>query len=153
MAGTITSALCTSFKVELLTGTHNFTNAAHAFKVALLKAESALNASYSASTVDYDDVVTNTDELANGSGYTTGGAALTNATPTSSGTTAYTDFTNDPEWTSATFTTEGCIIYNSSATNKAVAVIDFGSPKTVTNGTFKITWPTADASNAIIRIA
>jgi hypothetical protein len=151
MAGTIDSALCTSFKVELLTGTHNFTNAANAFKVALLKTEAAIASNYGAATVDYDNV--STDEVANGSGYTTGGAALTNATPTSSSTTAYTDFTNDPEWTSATFDTGGAIIYNTSASNRAVAVIDFGGTKSVTNGTFKITWPTADASNAIIRIA
>ena len=92
------------------------------------------------------------DELANGNGYTTAGEALTNVNPTNSGTTAITDFA-DVSWTSATFTTRGCLIHNTSDSNSAVMVINFGGDYTVTGGTFTVSFPAADASNAIIRIA
>ena len=152
MAG-ITSALCTSFKVELLEGDHDFNNGADAYKVALLKANASITGTYDASTTNYSDVTGNSDELPNGSGYTTGGYALTNVNPTSTSTTAFTDFSANASWTSATFTTRGCIIYNTSDSNSAVAVINFGADYSVSGGTFEIQWPTADSSNAIIRIA
>jgi hypothetical protein len=94
-----------------------------------------------------------TNEVANGNGYTTGGATLSGFTTGSSGTTAWIDFTTDPTWATATITARGALIYNSSVSNKAVAVLDFGSDITSTAGTFTVTFPTADASNALIRLA
>ena len=91
------------------------------------------------------------DELAATGGYSSGGNTLTNVNPTSSSTTAYTDF-QDTEWTSATFTTRGCLIYNSNDGNSAVMVIDFGADYSVSGGTFKIEFPAAGASTAILRI-
>ena len=152
MAG-ITSALCTSFKVELLEGDHDFNNGADAFKVALFKANASITGTYSAATTNYSDMTGNSDELPATGGYTTTGFALTNVNPTSSGTTAFTDFSANASWTSATFTTRGCMIYNTSDSNSAVAVINFGADYSVSGGTFEIQWPTADSSNAIIRIA
>ena len=152
MAG-LTSALCTSFKVELLEGDHDFNNAADAFKVALFKANASITGTYSAATTNYSDMTGNSDELPATGGYTTTGFALTNVNPTSTGTTAYTDFSVNAAWTSATFTTRGCLIYNTSDSNSAVAVIDFGADYSVSGGTFEIQWPAADSTNAIIRIA
>ena len=120
----ITSALCTSFKVELLEGDQDFTNGADAYKVALMKANASITGTYDATTTNYSDVTGNSDELAAGGGYSTGGFALTNVNPTSTGTTAFTDFSANASWGSATFTTRGCIIYNTSDSNSAVAVID-----------------------------
>ena len=146
----ITTAVCTSFKQELLTAGHDFTaSTGDAFKLALIKATPA--GTYGASTTNYSDVTGNSDETS-GTGYTSGGAALTNITPTTSGTTALTDF-SDVSWTTATFTADGCLIYNTSLSNASVQVHDFGGTKSVTAGTFTIVFPTADASNAIIRIA
>jgi len=140
----ITQAMCTSFKVELLTGTHDFTNSTgDTFKLALYTSSATLGASTTAYTV--------TNE-ASGTGYSAGGGTLTNVTPTSSGTTAFTDFA-DLTFSSATITARGCLIYNDTDSDKAVAVLDFGGDKTSTNGDFTIQFPTADASNAIIRIA
>ena len=152
MAG-ITSALCTSFKVELLEGDQDFTNGADAYKVALMKANASITGTYDATTTNYSDVTGNSDELAATGGYSTGGFALTNVNPTSTGTTAFTDFSANASWGSATFTTRGCIIYNTSDGNSAVCVIDFGADYAVSGGTFEIQWPAADSSNAIIRIA
>ena len=152
MAG-LTSALCTSFKVELLEGDHDFNNGADAFKVALFKANASITGTYGAATTNYSLMTGDSDELPNGSGYTTGGFALTNVNPTSTSTTAFTDFSANASWSSATFTTRGCLIYNTSDSNSAVAVIDFGADYSVSGGTFEIQWPTADSSNAIIRIA
>ena len=148
----LTSALCTTFKKELLEGDHDFNNGADAFKIALFKANASITGTHGAATTNYTDMTGASDELANGSGYTSAGEALTNADPTNSGTTAITDFT-DVSWTSATFTTRGCLIYNTSDSGSAVMVIDFGGDYTVTGGTFTVSFPTADASNAIIRIA
>ena len=141
----ITQAMCTSFKVELLTGTHNFTNSSgDTFKLALYTSSASLDASTTAYSA--------TNE-ASGTGYSAGGGTLTNVTPTSSGTTAFTDFA-DLTFSSATITARGCLIYNDTeAGDPAVAVLDFGGDKTSTNGDFTIQFPTADASNAIIRIA
>lgn len=127
-------------------GLHNFTNGTgNTFKLALYNN----SASFTAATTAY----TATNEVGNSGTYTAGGGALTNVTPTTSGTTALTDF-NDLSFTSATITAYGALIYNSSqAGNPAVAVLDFGGAKTSTSGTFQIIFPTADAANAIIRIA
>lgn len=140
----ITQAMCTSFKQELLTGTHNFTTSTgDVFKIALYTSAATLGATTTAYSA--------TNEVS-GTGYTAGGNTLTNVTPTSSGTTAFTDFA-DTTWSSATITANGALIYNSSKSNKAVAVLAFGGDKTSTAGDFTIIFPTADASNAIIRIA
>jgi len=152
MAG-ITSALCTSFKVELLEGDQDFTNGADAYKVALFKANASITGTYDATTTNYSDMTGNSDELAATGNYSTGGFALTNVNPTSTGTTAFTDFSVNASWSSATFTTRGCLIYNTSDSNSAVCVINFGADYAVSGGTFEIQWPAADSSNAIIRIA
>ena len=150
MAG-LTTAMVTSFKVQLLTGTHNFTNGTNAIKVALFKATASIVGTYGAATTNYSDMTGNTDENT-GTNYVAGGNTLTNVTPTSSGTTAFCDFA-DTTWSAATITARGALMYNSSAANKAIAVIDFGSDKTSTAGDFSIIWPTPSASDAIIRIA
>lgn len=142
----ISQALCTSFKVELMTGTHNFTTGANVFKLALFTSAATLGATTTAYST------TNEVSSGGGSNYTAGGSALTNVTPTSSGTTAFTDFA-DLTFTNVTITANGALIYNSSASNKAVCVLAFGADKTATAGNFTIVFPTADASNAIIRIA
>jgi hypothetical protein len=140
----ITQAMCTSFKQELLTGTHNFTNGTgDTFKIALFTSAATLGASTTAYSV--------TNETS-GTGYTAGGNTLTNVTPTTSGTTAFTDFA-DTTWSTASITARGALIYNSTDSDKAVVVLDFGADKTSTAGDFTIQFPTADASNAIIRIA
>jgi hypothetical protein len=138
--------MCTSFKQEVLQGIHNFTTSTgDVFKLALY----TNSASFTAATTAY----TATNEVANSGSYAAGGGALTNVTPTTSGTTAFADF-DDLAFTSATITARGALIYNSSAAgDPTVAVLDFGSDKTSTTGTFTIQFPTADASNAIIRIA
>jgi len=137
--------MCTSFKTQLLTGTHNFTNSTgNTFKIALYDN----NASFTAATTAY----TATNEVS-GSGYTATGETLTNVTPTASGTTAFTDFA-DVTWSSATITARGALIYNDTAAgDPSVVVLDFGSDKSSSSGDFQIVFPTADASNAIIRIA
>lgn len=140
----VSTALCTSFKVELMQGLHNFTlSTGNVFKIALYTSA----ATYGASTTAYSA----TNEVS-GTGYTAGGNTLTNVTPTSSGTTAFTDFA-DTVWSAATITANGCMIYNSTNSNRSVATIAFGSDRTSTAGDFTIIFPTADATNAIIRIA
>ena len=143
----ITTAMCTSFKSELLGGTHDLDT--HTLKLALIKASPS--GTYGAATTNYSDVTGNSDE-ATGTGYSSGGQALDGAAISVSGTTAIVDFT-DEVFTSSTISSDGCIIYNSSASNKAICVIDFGGTQTSTNGDFTIEFPAADASNAIIRIA
>ena len=147
-----TSAVCTSFKVELLKGDHNFTaSTGDTFKIALYTSSATLGAS----STDYStgNEITNTS----GTAYTAGGKALTSVTPTSSGTTAYCDF-SDVSWTSASFTANACLIYNTTTgtgtgTKDPVCAFAFGVEKTVSSGTFTIQFPTADASDAILRIA
>ena len=143
----ITSAICTSFKVEILKGVHNFTaTTGNTFKIALYDSDATLGASTTAFSTSEE--ITNTS----GTAYTSGGATLTSVTPVASSTTAVCDF-DDVSFTSASFTANGALIYNSSASNVAVCAIAFGSDKTATNGTFTIQFPTADATNAIIRLA
>lgn len=138
--------MCTSFKVELMKAVHNFTaSTGNTFKLALYDN----SASFTAATTAY----TVTNEVANSGTYSAGGGTLVNVTPTSSGTTALTNFSN-LSFTSATITAFGALIYNDSAAgDPTVCVLDFGGAKTSTAGTFTIVFPTADASNAIIRIA
>jgi hypothetical protein len=138
--------MATSFKQQLLQGVHNFTNGTgNTFKLALYDN----NASFTAATTAY----TASNEVGNSGSYAAGGGALTNVTPTTSGTTAFTDF-DDLTFTSATITARGALIYNDTvAGDPAVVVLDFGSDKASTAGDFQIVFPTADASNAIIRIA
>jgi hypothetical protein len=137
--------MCTSFKSELMTATHDFTaSTGNTFKLALYDN----NASFTAATTAY----TATDEVS-GTGYSAGGGTLTNVTPTTSGTTAFTDFA-DLTFSTATITARGALIYNDTAAgDPSVVVLDFGSDKSSTAGDFTIVFPTADASNAIIRIA
>jgi|TARA_R110002020_G_scaffold74416_1_gene190376 hypothetical protein len=144
----ITSAVCTSFKVELLKGVHNFTaTTGNTFKIALYTSSATLGASTTAYGTSNE--ITNTS----GTAYTAGGASLTNVTPVASSTTAVCDF-SDVSYTDATFTANGCLIYNDTATGDPACVsVAFGGDKTVTAGTFTIQFPTADATNAIIRIA
>ena len=140
----ITQAMCTSFKKELLEGTHNFKNSGGGtFKLALFTSSASLGAATTAYA---------TSNEVSGTGYSAGGSALTRVDPTSSGTTAFTDFA-DLTFSTATITANGALIYNSSASDKAVIVLAFGGDKTSTAGDFTIQFPTADASNAIIRIA
>ena len=138
--------MCTSFKVELMRAVHNFTTGTgNTFKLALYDN----SASFTAATTAY----TATNEVTASGSYSAGGGALTNVTPTSTGTTAFTDFA-DLSFTSATITAFGALIYNDTAAgDPAVCVLDFGGAKTSTSGTFTIIFPTADATNAIIRIA
>ncbi len=140
----ITQTTCTSFKKELLEAVHNFTS--HTFKIALYTDSADLGAGTT--------VYSATNEITNTSGtaYTAGGKALTTIAPTTSGTVAFVDFENI-SWTSASFTARGALIYNSSASNKAVAVLDFGSNRVVSNDTFEVQFPVSSATTAIIRIS
>ena len=141
----ITQAVANSFKGELLTGTHNFTAATgNVFKLALYTSAATLN---SATTV-----YANTNEVANSGQYVTGGGVLTNVSPVVSSGVAFIDF-SDLSFTGVTLTARGALIYNTSATNKAVCVLDFGSDKTATSGTFTIQFPADTTSAAILRIS
>ena len=140
----ITSTLTSSFKKELLLGNHNFTNSSgDTYKLALYTSSATLGATTTSFT---------TTGQASGTNYTSGGGTLTNVPPPISGTTAITDFA-DLTFSTATITARGCMIYNSSDSNKSVATIDFGGDKTSTAGDFTIVFPAAAASTAIIRIA
>jgi hypothetical protein len=143
----ITTAMCTSFKSELLGGTHDLDT--DVIKLALIKASPS--GTYGAATTNYSNVTGNSDE-ASGTGYTAGGQNLDGATISVSGTTAIVDF-SDEVFADVTVSADGCIIYNSSKTNRAIAVIDFGGTVSATAGDLTIEFPTADASNAVIRIA
>jgi hypothetical protein len=146
----ISQAMCTSFKVELMTGTHNFTNGADVFKLALFRNTAAIVGTFGAATTNYSQM--GADEVV-GTGYTAGGYTLTNVTPTSGGTTAFVDFSPNPSWDNATLTSSGALIYNSTDGGAAVAVLDFGADKISTAGTFTVILPADDSTNAIIRIA
>lgn len=140
----ITQALASSFKQELAQGLHNFTlSTGNVFKIALYTSAATLGAS----TTAYNA----TNEVS-GTGYSAGGNTLTNVTPVLSGTTAILDFA-DTTWSTSTITARGALIYNSTNSNRAVAILDFGSDKSSSAGDFTIVFPVADASNAIIRIA
>ena len=144
----ITQAMCTSFKQELLEGQHDFRSSGHTFKLAMYT---------SSATLDSTTTAYSTTNEVSGTGYSAGGSALTNVNPTTSGTTAFTDF-SDLTFSSATITANGALIYNTttgggSSTTDACIVLAFGGDKSSTNGDFTIQFPTADASNAIIRIA
>ena len=140
----ITQAMCTSFKKELLEGVHNFLlSGGDTFKIALFTSSASLDATTTAYSA--------TNEVS-GAGYSAGGNTLTRIDPATSGTTAFTDFANTT-WSSATITARGAVIYNSTDSDKAVAVLDFGSDKASSSGDFTIQFPTADSSSAIIRIA
>lgn len=138
----ITQAMATSFKVELLNGQHNFS--ADTFKLALYTSSATLGENTTAYSV--------TNEVATAGNYSAGGNTLTvSVTPTNSGNVAYISFANT-SWANATITANGALIYNSNLSNAAVCVLAFGGDKTSTNGTFAVNFPTADASNAIIRL-
>lgn len=140
----ITTAMCTSFKQELLEAVHNFLlTGGDTFKIALYTSSATLDATTTAYSA--------TNEVS-GTGYTATGNTLTRVDPATSGTTAYTDFA-DTTWSSSTITARGCLIYNSTDSNRSVSAHDFGSDKTSSGGDFTIQFPTADASNAIIRLA
>ena len=140
----ISQAMCTSFKQELLEAVHNFKNSGgDTFKIALYTSSASLGAGTTAYT---------TSNEVSGTGYTAGGNTLTRVDPSSSGTTALTDFANST-WSSSTITARGALIYNDTDSDKAVAVLDFGADKVSSGGDFTIQFPAADASNAIIRIA
>lgn len=144
----ITTAICTSYKVDLMFARHNFAaSGGDQMRIALYTSSATLGATTTAYSA--------TNEVS-GTGYTAKGNALTNIDPTSSGTTAFTDF-SDTTWSTATITARGCLIYNDTITtptaDASVQVHDFGSDKTSTAADFTITFPTADASNSIIRLA
>jgi len=144
------------------TGAQSLTFTGNVFKIALIK--TGMAGTYGAASVNYTDITGNTDETT-GAGYTATGVAMVNVTPVVSGTTAYTNFSPNPTWTSASFSTAGCMIYNSSlglggtsGTNtsgggRCCGVFDFGGTQTVTSGTFTVVMPAATSSTAILRIA
>jgi hypothetical protein len=147
----ITQSMTTSFKVEILNGIHAFgttvtrgATTPDTFKIALYTSSATLDSTTT--------VYSTTNEVATGGGYSAGGNTLTTVAPTSSGTTAFLDF-NDTTWSSSTITANGALIYNNTQSNKAVAVLAFGSDKSSSGGNFTIQFPVADASNAILRIA
>lgn len=143
----ITTAMCTSFKSELLGGTHDLDT--DSLKLALIKASPS--GTYNAATTNYSDVTGNSDE-ASGTGYSAGGQVLDGATISTDGTTAIVDFT-DEVFSNVTLSADGCIIYNTAQANKAIAVIDFGGTVSASAGDLTIEFPAANASNAVIRIA
>ena len=141
-----TSAICNSFKTEILKAVHNFTaSTGNTFKIALFTSSATLGAG----TTAY--AATGMNEMS-GTGYTAGGKALTSVTPTLDSTTACCDF-DDISWTSATFTANACLIYNTNSSNKAVCAVAFGGDKSVSSGTFTIQFPAKAATTAIVRIA
>lgn len=151
--GTITTAMCTSFKRELFLGLHNFdTSPGDTFKLALIKA--APDQNYGAANTNYSELNDHSpqDEVGESGSYVAGGGTLVSQGVTVSGTTAFVDFA-DISFTSATISADGCMIYNANRENRAVSVHAFGGTKTSTNGTFTVNFPVADASNAILRLA
>ncbi len=140
----ISTAMCTSFKSELMSALHDFDNpGGNTFKIALYTSSATLGASTTAYSA--------TNEVT-GTGYSAGGNTLTSVSPTTSGTTAYVDFA-DTTWSNSTITANGALIYNANSSNAAVVTLAFGSDKSSSNGDFVIVFPTANATDAIIRIA
>lgn len=140
----ISTAFCTSFKQGLMQGLHDFDNpGGNTFKIALYTSSATLGASTTAYSA--------TDEVT-GTGYTAGGNTLTSVSPTTSGTTAYVDFA-DTTWASSTITANGALIYNANSSNASCIVLAFGSDKSSSNGDFQIVFPTANSTDAIIRIS
>lgn len=140
----ISTSMTTSFKSGLMSGLHNFDNpGGNTFKIALYTSSATLGASTT--------VYSTTDEVS-GTGYTAGGNTLTSVSPTTSGTTAYVDFA-DTTWSNSTITANGALIYNANSSNASVITLAFGSDKSSSNGDFVIVFPTANATDAIIRIA
>jgi hypothetical protein len=140
----ISTAMCTSFKSELMSALHDFDNpGGNTFKIALYTSSATLGASTTA--------YSSSNEVT-GTGYTAGGETLTSVSPTTSGTTAYVDFA-DVTWANSTITANGALIYNANSSNAAVVTLAFGSDKSSSNGDFVIVFPTANATDAIIRIA
>jgi len=140
----ISTAMCTSFKSELMSALHDFDNpGGNTFKIALYTSSAVLGAS----TTAYS-----TSNEVTGTGYSAGGNTLTSVSPTTSGTTAYVDFA-DTTWSTSTITANGALIYNANSSNAAVVTLAFGSDKSSSNGDFVIVFPTANATDAIIRIA
>lgn len=142
----ITTAMCSTFKEELLGGVHDLDT--DTLKLALIKASPT--GTYGAATTNYSDVTGNSDE-ASGSGYSAGGGTLTSPVITLTGTTAFVDFA-DEAFSNVTVSADGCIIYNSSQSNKAIAVFDFGGTVSATSGTLTVQFPTNGATNAVIRL-
>ena len=138
----ITAAICNSYKKEVLDGVHL---AADVYKIALFTSAATLSKSTTAYAA--------TNEVANGNGYTTGGATLAGFTTALDTDTAVLDWTTDPTWPAATITARGALIYNSTRSNKAVAVLDFGADIVSTNGTFTVTFPSPTAAAGLVRIA
>lgn len=140
----ISTAMCTSFKSQLMSALHDFDNpGGNTFKIALYTSSATLGAS----TTAYS-----TSNEITGTGYSAGGNTLTSVSPTTSGTTAYVDFA-DTTWSNSTITANGALIYNANSSNAAVVTLAFGSDKSSSNGDFVIVFPTANATDAIIRIA
>jgi hypothetical protein len=140
----MTQAMCTSFKTELFQAVHNFkASGGHAFKCALYTGSAVLDAT---------TTVYNATNEVTSTGYTAGGFSLTNVDSSASGTTAMQTFSSNPTWTGVTFTTTQALIYNSSAGNKAVAVLDFGGSQAVVTGTFVINFPPVTATTALLRL-
>jgi hypothetical protein len=148
MAGT-TTALCTSFKGELLKAGHNLDAAGNSLKMALIKVTPT--GTYGAASTNYTNITGNSDEVS-GTGYTATGAAVTNSGVSTSGTTGIADFGN-VTWSTATFSATATMLYNTTASGKAIALWDFGGTQSVTASTFTITMPASGASTSLIRIA
>jgi hypothetical protein len=141
----ISTAMCTSFKSELMSAVHDFDNpGGNTFKIALYTSSATLGATTTAYSTS--------NEVPSTGNYSAGGNTLTSVSPTTSGTTAYVDFA-DTTWANSTITANGALIYNANASNAAVVVLAFGSDKSSSNGDFTIIFPTANATDAIIRIA
>ena len=143
----VTTAMTTSFKQELLQGLHDLDG--HTLKLALIK--SGESGTFGAASTNFSNITDTSDE-ASGTGYSSGGATLGSVAITLDGTTAIVDFA-DVSFSNSTISASGAMIYNSSASNRAIAVISFGGTVASTAGTFTVTMPTADSSNAIIRLA
>ena len=147
----ITTAMCTSFKSELLSALHDFDlTGGNDFKIGLFKTSPA--GTYGAATTNYSNVTGNTDENT-GTAYVAGGTSLTRVDPTTSGTTAFTDFSADITWAVSTIVADGAFIYNATNSNRTVSVHDFGGAKSSSGGNFTIQMPAATSAAAIIRIA